>query len=250
MILNKLNFSIIQDTRSNRNQRHSLSDIIMLTICAVLSGCNEWNEIEDYGNQKLEWLKTFIPLKNGVPTHDTINRLFTHLDPKCVQKCFLEWVNQACELSGGIKTMPIPWAEPYVSYTRLFAIFLIQILQSVKEQKTTAQICKTSEIIVRKIMDNVVESALEIRGYETYLTHISLDEKSFGEGHKYASILIDAKQNKVVECVEGRATNNTNLLYYLSTGESVNENITIVSMDMWNGFIKATEESVFMPEYG
>ena len=101
MILNKLNFSIIQDPRSNRNQRHSLSDIIMLTICAVLSGCNEWNEIEDYGNQKLEWLKTFIPLKNGVPSHDTINRLFTHLDPKCVQKCFLEWVNQACELSGG-----------------------------------------------------------------------------------------------------------------------------------------------------
>ena len=86
MILNKLNFSIIQDPRSNRNQRHSLSDIIMLTICAVLSGCNEWNEIEDYGNQKLEWLKTFIPLKNGVPSHDTINRLFTHLDPKCVQK--------------------------------------------------------------------------------------------------------------------------------------------------------------------
>lgn len=142
-----------------------------------------------------------------------------------------------------VKTLNVPWADPKVSYTRLFCIYVLQILQAIKEQKTTATICGTTEIIVRNIMDNSVEIGLENKGYATGLTHVSIDEKSFGKGHEYASILIDSIEGKVLECVEGHKTENANLLYYLSTGEAVNEHIEVVSMDMWKGYIKATEES-------
>ena len=142
-----------------------------------------------------------------------------------------------------VKTLTVPWADPKVSYTRLFSIYVLQILLAIKEQKTTATLCGTTEIIVRSIMDNAVETGLTNRGYYTNLTHVSIDEKSFGKGHEYSTILIDNKEGKVLECVDGHKTKDANLLYYLCTGEAVNEHIEIVSMDMWKGFIKATEES-------
>lgn len=67
-------FADLTDPRVERTRLHSLKDILGLTICAVLSGCNEWSEIELYGKHKQEWLKQFLSLDNGIPSHDTINR--------------------------------------------------------------------------------------------------------------------------------------------------------------------------------
>lgn len=85
-------FSIIEDPRIDRHKQHSLHDIIFLTLCAVLSGCNDWDEIEEYGIEKENWLKKYIPLCNGIPSHDTINRVFARLNPKQLQSCFINWV--------------------------------------------------------------------------------------------------------------------------------------------------------------
>ena len=85
-------FSLIEDPRIERQKLHSLSSIIFLTICAVLSGCNDWDEIEGYGIEKEAWLKKYIELPNGVPSHDTINRVFARLDPPLLQSCFISWV--------------------------------------------------------------------------------------------------------------------------------------------------------------
>lgn len=85
-------FSSITDPRIDRNKLHPLSSIIFLTICGVLSGCNDWDEIEQYGIEKGAWLKKFIELPHGVPSHDTINRVFACLKPKELQSCFLQWV--------------------------------------------------------------------------------------------------------------------------------------------------------------
>lgn len=85
-------FSSITDPRIDKNKLHPLSSIIFLTICGVLSGCNDWDEIEQYGIEKEDWLKKFIELPHGVPSHDTINRVFARLKPKELQSCFLQWV--------------------------------------------------------------------------------------------------------------------------------------------------------------
>lgn len=85
-------FSSLEGPRIERHKQHPLEDILFLTLYAVLSGCNDWDEIEEYRKQKKEWLKKYIPLVNGIPSHDTINRLFARLKPKVLQECFINWV--------------------------------------------------------------------------------------------------------------------------------------------------------------
>lgn len=94
-------FDNLVDPRIERTKLHSLKDILALTICAVLSGCNDWEEIELYGNSKETWLKTFLALPNGIPSHDTINRVFSALDAKDLQGCFIDWVQSIAGISNG-----------------------------------------------------------------------------------------------------------------------------------------------------
>ena len=94
-------FSILEDPRIDRNKRHSLIDIVVLTVCAVISGAETWEDVEDYGEQKIDWLRRFIGLENGVPSHDTVRRLFVRLEPTALQECFFTWVEAVRELTKG-----------------------------------------------------------------------------------------------------------------------------------------------------
>jgi predicted transposase YbfD/YdcC len=85
-------FRNIEDPRIDRRKRHTIWDIIVLTICAVVCGCETWEDIEIYGKEKQQWLKGFLTLPNGIPSHDTIRRLFIRLNPEQLQQCFLSWV--------------------------------------------------------------------------------------------------------------------------------------------------------------
>ncbi|MBW2740000.1 MAG: ISAs1 family transposase [Deltaproteobacteria bacterium] len=80
-------FSRIPDFRCKHNKRHKLVDIMVITICAVIGGANDWNAIETFGNAKIAWLQTFLELPNGIPSHDTFRRIFSILSPKIFQDC-------------------------------------------------------------------------------------------------------------------------------------------------------------------
>jgi predicted transposase YbfD/YdcC len=86
-------FADLPDPRIDRTKRHLLLDIIVLSICAVIAGAEGWEDIEEFGKQKHEWLKTFLRLPNGIPSHDTINRVFRMLKPEQFQECFLRWID-------------------------------------------------------------------------------------------------------------------------------------------------------------
>ena len=94
-------FSEMKDPRVERTRYHNLNDIIFIAIAAVLSGAESWNEIEYYGEMKEEWLKEFLELPNGIPSHDTFNRLFSALDPDEFEKCFLNWIKSINEITKG-----------------------------------------------------------------------------------------------------------------------------------------------------
>lgn len=86
-------FERFPDHRINRNKKHLLSDIIILSILAVLCGAESWDSIETFGKTKKDFLKTFLKLPNGIPSHDTINRVFSGLRPKLFEKMFVEWAS-------------------------------------------------------------------------------------------------------------------------------------------------------------
>jgi predicted transposase YbfD/YdcC len=94
-------FSELEDPRIERRKLHKLEDIIILTLLAVISGCNEWQEIELFGRTKIELLRKFCELENGIPSHDTLERLFQRLEPEKFQECFVQWV-KTLNLGAGL----------------------------------------------------------------------------------------------------------------------------------------------------
>ena len=87
-------FSKVDDPRVERHKKHLLIDVIGLTLFAIMSGAQTFDEIEEFGLGHEEWLKKYLQLPNGIPSHDTINRTLSLLDPEQLQKSFIEWIGK------------------------------------------------------------------------------------------------------------------------------------------------------------
>jgi len=87
--------------RTKGNFKHELVEVVFLVISAVVSGCNDWETISVFGESQLEWLRKYYPYKNGLPSHDTINRLFSAMDSKVFGRYFIKWTQEICTLSDG-----------------------------------------------------------------------------------------------------------------------------------------------------
>lgn len=85
-------FGRVEDPRLDRKKQHSLLDIMAIAICAAIAGADSWTEIADFGHAKQDWLRTFLKLPNGIPSHDTFGRVFSLLDPDQFEEAFREWV--------------------------------------------------------------------------------------------------------------------------------------------------------------
>jgi hypothetical protein len=76
-------------------------DIIVINICATICGANNWEAVAAYGITKYEWLKTFLALPNGIPSHDTLIRLFARLKSEELQSCFISWMQAVHQVTNG-----------------------------------------------------------------------------------------------------------------------------------------------------
>jgi predicted transposase YbfD/YdcC len=85
-------FATLTDPRTARGREHRLIDILTITLCAVICGADDWVAVATYGEAKEAWLRTFLALPNGIPSHDTFGRVFRLLDPDELRRCFLGWV--------------------------------------------------------------------------------------------------------------------------------------------------------------
>lgn len=98
---NRDHFDSLTDPRVDRAKRHLLLDIVTVALCGVICGAESWGEIEPFGPAKLAWLRTFLALPHGIPSHDPFGRVFAALDPAQFERCFLAWVRAIAPQTGG-----------------------------------------------------------------------------------------------------------------------------------------------------
>lgn len=94
-------FGKVKDPRKDRTREHKLIDIMTIAICGVICGAEGWVDIENFGNSKILWLKTFLELPNGIPSHDTFGRVFSLIDAQEFQAAFYSWVFAVNEIIQG-----------------------------------------------------------------------------------------------------------------------------------------------------
>lgn len=94
-------FATLEDPRTGNATQHLLLDIIVIAICATICGADGWGEVAVWGRANQEWLRTFLELPHGIPSHDTFRRVFLLLDPKQFRRCFLAWIRAISKLTQG-----------------------------------------------------------------------------------------------------------------------------------------------------
>src|SRR5215470_134139 len=99
-------FRKLKDPRRTHRRLHLLRDLIVIALCAVIAGAQDWQQIETFGRKRRDWLRRFLALPNGIPSHDTFERVFNRLNPQAFQACFREWV-QAITAALRIKHVAI-----------------------------------------------------------------------------------------------------------------------------------------------
>jgi hypothetical protein len=94
-------FGKVEDKRrDNANREHELVDILVIALCGMLGGADDWVSIAEYGREKEDWFRQFLALPNGIPSHDTFNRVFRFLDANKFIDCFSAWVDSLGEILG------------------------------------------------------------------------------------------------------------------------------------------------------
>lgn len=111
------NFGDIKDPRVERTKKHKLRDILVIAILAVIGGAQGWEDIENYGISKQEWLEEFLELPNGIPSDDTFRRVFEFINPEELNRCFSRWIETLVTNMGG-EIIPIDGKTIRGSYDR------------------------------------------------------------------------------------------------------------------------------------
>lgn len=204
----------------------------------------EFNDSKKEIYIRLKYLPTFYK-KEGVDLHlydYAPERKWQHLnwfEFKCFLICSLpRYINS----DGKATTIEIPFAPKSKSYTHKFSESVILYLQTIRVQNTVAKLLQTTSYIVRSIMEESVNKALETRGFVTDFKNLSLDEKAYKQGHMYASILIDSDKECVLNLVEGRKEKSVKALFFELNEQEHQPQVEVVNIDMWKPYMNAMRE--------
>ena len=122
-------FSKLEDPRIERRKLHKLLDIIVIAICAVICGAENWVDIENFGKARLTWLQKYLELPNGIPSHDTFGRVFGLLNAAAFEECFFAWVQALNQLTQG-QVIAIDGKEVRHSFDRLLGQRAIHLVSA------------------------------------------------------------------------------------------------------------------------
>jgi transposase len=142
----------------------------------------------------------------------------------------------------GVKTIAVPWAGKHSRFTLMFEAFAIRVLQASANVSRAASLLGLSWDTAHDLMESAVQRGLERRETDN-VKHVGIDEKSFGSGHSYVSVLTDTDQSRVLEVARDRTIAACEELWKTLTKPQL-EQIESVSMDMWQAFMSSAAKHV------
>ena len=169
-------------------------------------------------------------------------RSWRHLDAMQFQTVLTAQVPRASCADCGIKTVAVPWAGKHSRFTLMFEAFAIDVLLAARSVKAAAILLSIDWSTAHAIMERAVERGLAQRSLDE-VKHVGIDEKSFGKGHDYVSVMTDIDGSRVLEVAKERTIEACDLLWNTLSKEQ-KDNVQAVAMDMWQAFETSTEKNV------
>jgi transposase len=173
-------------------------------------------------------------------------RTWRHLDTMQFETRLRARVPRANCKACGVKTTAVPWAGKHSRFTLLFEALAIEVIQACGNVKAAASLLRLDWDSVHRIMERAVERGLARRDLES-VPHVGIDEKNFGRGQSYISLLTDLTASRVLEVVEGRTEEAANQLWKAIPQEQRAE-VEAVAMDMWPAYINSAETNAEQAE--
>lgn len=169
-------------------------------------------------------------------------RSWRHLD-SCQFKTYLvaSLPRVSCR-QHSVQTANVFWCEPNSRFTALFERFALDVLRATQVQVRAAKLLRLSPDQVQYLMQRAVERGLQRRDPNQTITHAGMDEKSFQQGHRYATVLSDLDQARIIDVVENRTQEAAIALLSTALTESQKAGVQSVTMDMWPAFANAQAE--------
>jgi len=217
----RIHFSKLEDPRLDRQKLHQLMDIIVIAICAVICGAENWVDIANFGKARKEWFKKFLELPNGIPSHDTFGRVFSLLNANAFEACFFDWVQAVNHITSG-QVIAIDGKELRQSYDTVLGQKAIHLVSAwandnrliLAQRKVDS---KTNEITAIPELLDVLELAgcivtIDAMGCQTAIARKIIERK--------ADYILAVKENQgyLYEDIErafGMAFQDLNPLQYL-----------------------------------
>ena len=166
-------------------------------------------------------------------------RSWRHLDTMQFETRVIARIPRANCSECGVKTTEVPWAGKHSRFTLMFEAFAIHVLHACGNVENARKLLRIDWDAANQIMKRAVSRGMEVRELDQ-LEYVGIDEKSFGKGHDYVSVMTDITGSRVVEVVQGRDLKAANQLWK-SIPESARKNIKAVATDMWRAFITSTK---------
>ncbi len=236
-------FEEITDKRQPWKVKHNLLEIVVMTICAVIAGCEVWEDIHDYCRVKEAWFRQALGMKlgNGIPSHDTMQRVWSMIDPEELERCFSKWVESVCQRkegeivsidgktlrrSGGTDSNPIHMVSAWDNEQQLVlgqlaveeksneitAVPQLLDMLDVTGCIVTADAMSCQKEIVKKISSKQADYVLSLKENQPTLRHEV--EEYFEDALKNPQQYLEVETARTKDSGHGRVENRT---YYLST---------------------------------
>ena len=226
-------FADVKDPRQTAKISYPLYDVLFLSICAIITGCEGWEDIEDFGKARLGWLQRLGLFKEGLPVHDTIARIISKIDPSALQSSFIRWMQEVVKLGEGeiVAVDGKRLRSSYARHDRQSAIHMVSAFATANgvvmgQIKTDA---KSNEITAIPDLLNL----LDIKG-----CLITID--AMGCQHKITKTIVDKEADYLI-AVKG---NQKRLYESIKAAFAVVNQATELHMEKGHGRVEAREYHV------